>query len=129
MKFGFLRLVFGLGLLSSLCSGAASPPNVIIFMADDMGMADAHPYFGKKLGPNAAPIAATQVTFNILAPGVTEDHIAAGFTRRSGNGEWSGSLTYAPSQTVKGSNTFDPTQQISLSMDQWMLQFSYSWLR
>jgi long-chain fatty acid transport protein len=75
------------------------------------------------------PIAATQVTFNILAPGVTEDHIAAGFTRRSGNGEWSGSLTYAPSQTVKGSNTFDPTQQISLSMDQWMLQFSYSWLR
>jgi long-chain fatty acid transport protein len=75
------------------------------------------------------PIASSQVTFNILAPGVTEDHIAAGFTRRSGNGEWSGSLTYAPSQTVKGANTFDPTQQISLSMDQWMLQFSYSWLR
>ncbi len=37
MKFGFLRLVFGLGLLSSLCSGAASPPNVIIFYADDLG--------------------------------------------------------------------------------------------
>ena len=37
MKFGFLRLVFVLGLLSSLCSGTASPPNVIIFYADDLG--------------------------------------------------------------------------------------------
>lgn len=37
MKFGFLRLVFVLGLLGSLCSGTASPPNVIIFYADDLG--------------------------------------------------------------------------------------------
>jgi arylsulfatase A-like enzyme len=41
------------------------PPNIIIFMADDMGMGDAHPYFGKKLGSNAAPVATTQVTPNL----------------------------------------------------------------
>jgi long-chain fatty acid transport protein len=77
----------------------------------------------------AQPIAATQVTFNILAPGVSEDHIAAGFTRRTQGGEWNGAVLYSPEKTVKGTNTFDPTQQISFGMSQWLVQVSYAWLR
>lgn len=41
------------------------PPNIIIYMCDDMGMGEAHPYFGKKLGPNAAPVSRTLVTPNL----------------------------------------------------------------
>ena len=43
----------------------AVPPNIIIYMCDDMGVGEAHPYFGKRLGPNAAPLAATLVTPNL----------------------------------------------------------------
>jgi arylsulfatase A len=41
------------------------PPNIIIYMCDDMGMGEAHPYFGKKLGPNAAPVSKALVTPNL----------------------------------------------------------------
>ncbi len=75
------------------------------------------------------PIPGSQVTFNILAPGVIENHIAVGFTRRDGErGEFSMALTYAPNQTVRGINTFDPTQTIELQMHQFNLEFGYAWL-
>ena len=75
------------------------------------------------------PIPSSQATFNILAPGITEDHVAVGFTKRRGTGEWSGSLTFVPRKTVAGANTFDPTQQIRFKMSQWVAQISYAWLR
>jgi long-chain fatty acid transport protein len=76
------------------------------------------------------PIPTNQMTFNILAPGVIEDHVTAGFTRAMGRGdELNLSLMYAPKKTVKGPNNFDPTQTVEFSMDQWELEVSYSWKR
>lgn len=73
------------------------------------------------------PIPSSQMTFNILAPGVIENHFAIGFTRHDANGAFSAALTYAPSETVSGPNTFDPTQSITLRMHQFILDFGYAW--
>jgi len=74
------------------------------------------------------PIPNAEVMFNILAPATIEDHIAAGFTRKSGqNSEWSLSVMYAPSNDVTGPNPFDPTQTITIEMYQWEVEFGYSW--
>lgn len=75
------------------------------------------------------PIGSTQMTFNILAPGVIQDHFAAGLTHHGAGGEFSVALTYAPNKTVTGRNTFDPTQTISLRMHQFDLEFGYAWGR
>ncbi len=76
------------------------------------------------------PIPGSEMTFNILAPGVVENHVALGLTRRHGeNGEFNLSLTYAANKTISGPNTFDPTQTIRLGMHQLDLGFGYAWLR
>lgn len=76
------------------------------------------------------PIAPSEVTFNILAPGVIEQHYTLGFTRKVGrNGELNLALMYAPEETVSGPNTFDPTQTIELRMRQFELELGYSWSR
>ncbi|MDE1922217.1 MAG: outer membrane protein transport protein [Gammaproteobacteria bacterium] len=75
------------------------------------------------------PIPASQTTFNILAPGVIENHVAVGFTHRHGdNGELSFAFTYAPEKTISGANTFDPTQTITLKMHQYIMEFGYAWM-
>ena len=51
--------------LNEVNVSAAVQPNIIIYMCDDMGIGEAHPYFGKKLGPNAAPVSKTLVTPNL----------------------------------------------------------------
>ena len=74
------------------------------------------------------PIPEDQMTFNILAPGVMEEHYTVGFTRKlSRGGEFSMSFMYAPSVTVAGPQNFDPTQIVAFKMDQWDLEFSYAW--
>lgn len=74
------------------------------------------------------PIPDDQMTFNILAPGVMEEHYTVGFTRSLGSGqEFSVSFMYAPSVTVTGPQNFDPTQSVKFEMDQWDLEFSYAW--
>ena len=74
------------------------------------------------------PIPRSQVTLNILAPGVIENHIAVGLTHHDGNrGQFSVAFTYAPNHTVLGPNTFDPTQTIALRMHQFVLDFGYAW--
>ncbi|MDJ0656221.1 MAG: outer membrane protein transport protein [Xanthomonadales bacterium] len=74
------------------------------------------------------PIAESEVLFNILAPGVVENHFTVGFTRAlSDNREISFSAMYAPSETVRGSSPFDPTQTIELEMDQFEFEISYGW--
>jgi long-chain fatty acid transport protein len=76
------------------------------------------------------PIPASQMTFNILAPGVMEEHYTIGFTHRlSGGREYSVSFMYAPTVTVTGPQNFDPTQSVTFKMDQWDLEFSYAWGR
>jgi long-chain fatty acid transport protein len=70
------------------------------------------------------------MTFNILAPGVMEQHWTAGFTQKmQGGNEVSLSFMYAPSNTVSGPQNFDPTQDVSLRMKQYELELTYSWKR
>lgn len=74
------------------------------------------------------PIPESEMVFNILAPGVIEDHISFGFTRNLSSGnELSMALMYAFNKKISGPNTFDPTQTITLDMDQWELELSYGW--
>lgn len=75
------------------------------------------------------PIPSSQVTFNILAPGVIENHLAIGATRSGDEGEFNVAFTYAFNKTVTGPNTFDPTQTISFKMHQFDLEFAYDWKR
>ena len=75
------------------------------------------------------PIPDTEVLFNILAPGVVEDHITFGFTRAlSSNSDFNFALMVAPNVSVSGPNAFDApgTQTIEIEMDQYELAASYS---
>lgn len=74
------------------------------------------------------PIPSTEMTFNILAPGVMENHFTFGFTRDRGNGrEINFAFMYAPTSDQTGPNNFDPTQTIMFEMDQFELELSYGW--
>jgi long-chain fatty acid transport protein len=82
--------------------------------------------FGYSYGEQ--PIQSADVLFNILAPGVMEQHFTFGLTKSRSNGSaWNMSLMYAPSNSVKGVNMFDPTQEIEIEMSQFELEFSYLW--
>ena len=80
------------------------------------------------------PIPESEVVFNILAPGVMEDHFTFGFTRALDSAsDFNFALMYAPSVSVSGPNAFDsgplpsdPFQTIELEMDQYELAASYS---
>ena len=74
------------------------------------------------------PIPPSEVMFNILAPGVVEEHITLGFTRALGNNrQLNFALMHAPSVTVSGPNPLDPGQTIDLEMDQWDIEIGFSW--
>ncbi len=73
------------------------------------------------------PIPSDEVVFNILAPGVIEEHITFGFTRQlDADSALNFAAMYAPSNSVDGSNTFDPAQEIELEMDQYELALTYN---
>lgn len=75
------------------------------------------------------PIPASEVMFNILAPGVIEDHITAGFSRQmNGPGKFNFAMMYAPGKTVTGANPMEVPgqQQIKLKMHEWEVEFGYS---
>jgi long-chain fatty acid transport protein len=76
------------------------------------------------------PIPESEVLFNILAPGVIEQHVTAGFTRATAdNQDLNFALTRALSHSIAGPNPLEaPGQQtIELKMDQWQIAASYSW--
>jgi long-chain fatty acid transport protein len=82
--------------------------------------------FGYSYGEQ--PIPDSEVLFNILAPGVMEQHFTFGMTRKGSNGgAWNFSLMYAPSNSVKGVNPFDPTQELEIEMSQFEFEVSYLW--
>lgn len=73
------------------------------------------------------PIPDSEVLFNILAPGVIEQHVTLGATRRSDTGlQWSVALMHALDHEISGVSPFDPTQTIALQMDQWEAEVSFS---
>jgi long-chain fatty acid transport protein len=74
------------------------------------------------------PIRESEVLFNILAPGVIEKHVTAGFTKATAdNQDLNFALTRALSHSVTGPNPLDPTENIELKMDQWQIAASYAW--
>ena len=81
--------------------------------------------FGYSYGEQ--PVQAADVLFNILAPGVMEQHITFGLTKKAANGgEWNFSFMAAPENSVKGPSAFDPTQQIEVTMNQLEFEVAYS---
>ncbi len=91
--------------------------------------------FGYSYGEQPIPSSMTlgnfdnEVMFNIIAPGVIEQHASFGFTYTFANqSELDFSLTYAFEKDVKGLNPMDPTAQtIELTMNQWEAGIGYSW--
>jgi long-chain fatty acid transport protein len=74
------------------------------------------------------PIPDSEVVFNILAPGVMEQHLTFGFTRDlPSNREFNFAFMYALENDVTGSNPLAPYQDITLKMSQWEIEGSYSW--
>ncbi len=71
------------------------------------------------------PIANSELNFNILAPGVVEDHFTAGYTSSDGDNEWTVFVMYAPEVEVTGSSNFDPSQVITIRMNQFEVGFDY----
>jgi len=75
------------------------------------------------------PIPDKEVLFNILAPGVIEQHLTLGFSKLlKGTQELSLAVTRAFSKKVKGPNPLEVPglQSIELKMDQWDLELSWS---
>ena len=115
-------------------SGCLGGPNGAGFGWEDMTVykvgvsmksSDANTWrFGYSYGEQ--PIPSSEVLFNILAPGVMEQHFTVGWTGVRPNGNiMSLSFMYAPESTVSGANTFDPFQTIELKMSQLDLEFAY----
>lgn len=81
---------------------------------------------------NNNPISTDNVTLNILAPGVQENHITGGFNYKfSDHQSLDAAVMYSPSETVSGSEVtpfgVNPFQQIELSMKQWEFTIGYKW--
>ena len=73
------------------------------------------------------PIPSDQTLFNILAPGVIEDHITAGYTRvLNDNSEISIEVMHALKESVEGASAFDPTQTIEIEMQQFEAGISWT---
>jgi len=82
--------------------------------------------FGYSYGEQ--PIQSADVLFNILAPGVMEQHFTFGVTRhRPEGGELTVSVMFAPENSVSGANMFDPFQTVELKMNQFELEIAYLW--
>jgi long-chain fatty acid transport protein len=73
------------------------------------------------------PIPSDESLFNILAPGVIDEHVTAGYSRQlDDKSSINFSAMYALENSVKGKSPFDPAQDIEIEMDQYELAFSYS---
>ena len=76
------------------------------------------------------PIPNSEVLFNILAPGVVQDHITLGFSKalERNPGRFNAAVMFAPDRSVRGPNPLEApgAQQIQLKMNEWELEFGYS---
>ena len=76
------------------------------------------------------PIPSSEVLFNILAPGVVEDHITFGFSKSLDRapGRFNMALMYALPKSVTGPNPLEApgVQQIQLKMREFEIEFGYS---
>ncbi len=82
---------------------------------------------GYSTGDN--PVPESEVMFNILAPGIIEQHMTLGVSKQiNESNEITVSLMYAPSNTVSGPNPLEaPGQQtIELEMSQFQLELGWA---
>jgi len=79
--------------------------------------------FGFSTGNN--PVQESQVLFNILAPGVTTQHLTWGFSQYFGKKALDFAFVYAFNNTVRGVNPLDPGQYITLQMHQYVLELGF----
>jgi long-chain fatty acid transport protein len=74
------------------------------------------------------PIPVSEMSFNILAPGIMEHHLTAGFTlERTPGRQFNMAFMYAPNIDQTGPQNFDPSQTVTFEMYQWEIEASYSW--
>lgn len=77
------------------------------------------------------PISQSEVLFNILAPGVVQQHITLGFSKvmERSPGRFNVAVMYAPSNSVRGANPLEVPggQQIELKMQEFEIEFGYSY--
>ena len=73
------------------------------------------------------PIPDNEVTFNIIAPGVVEQHYTLGFSKKlKNNREISAAFMYAPEKCVSGPDLFTPGKNVELCMHQWQISGEYN---
>jgi long-chain fatty acid transport protein len=76
------------------------------------------------------PIPRSEVHFNILAPGVVQQHITLGFSKAMEltPGRFNVAVMYAPAKSVRGPNPLEVPggQQIELKMHEYEIEFGYS---
>jgi long-chain fatty acid transport protein len=73
------------------------------------------------------PIPSDESLFNILAPGVIEEHVTAGYSRQlDDKSSINFAAMYALNESVKGASPFDPAQDIEIEMDQYEVALTYS---
>ncbi|MDX9842553.1 MAG: outer membrane protein transport protein [Aquabacterium sp.] len=76
------------------------------------------------------PIPKSETFFNVLAPGVVQDHLTAGFTwKASANSEWSAHYSHALEKTVKGSNSMTAfgNGETNIRLKEDIIGVSYGW--
>ncbi len=79
---------------------------------------------------NEQPISSRDVTFNVLAPAVTQHHITGGFAYDIGNGyTFEMAAMYAPKGSVTGPELFNPAHTVEIEMWQFDITagVKYKW--
>lgn len=76
------------------------------------------------IGLNDNPIPASEVTFNILAPGVQEQHYTAGLTWQiNPNHALVAGVMYSPSNSITGTTAFGDT----ITLEMWQFESTIGW--
>lgn len=74
------------------------------------------------------PIPESEVVFNILAPAVIEDHLTLGFSYNiSKDSELSFQFMHGFENSVTGVNPLNPSQEVTITMDQNEAEISWGW--
>ena len=72
------------------------------------------------------PIGEDDVLFNILAPGLIENHISFGLSRHFGDHAMHFAFTYALNKSLEGPNPFDENQRIKIEMNQLEFELAFT---
>lgn len=77
---------------------------------------------------NDQPIPSSEVMFNILAPGVMEQHYTAGLTWQvTPNSAVNFGFMYAPSTSVTGANLLEAPDQQTITIEMWQWESTVGW--